>query len=103
MSQTTSSRLLEPVLPGAWIASRRHIWHMDFLSANNFAQYCRDRGLSHFSEEDITQLWHLGLVKADLILSRRKLRRIGLVNHGSDPYRYHLNSDERLLRQRSKG
>src|SRR5712691_3740520 len=98
MSQTTiSSRLLEPELPGTWIASRRHIWQMDFLSTNNFAQHCRDRGLSHFSEEDITQLWQLGLVKADLILCRRKLKQVGIVDRGIDLYGYHMYSDERQL------
>lgn len=104
MSQTTtSSRLLEPELPGTWIAGRRHIWQMDFLNANNFARYSRDRGSSHFSEENVTHLWQFGLVKADLILSRRKLNRVGLVDRGTDLNGYHMYSDERQLRTRSRG
>jgi hypothetical protein len=104
MSQiTTSSRLLEPELPGAWIIRRRHIWQMDFFNPNDFARHCRDHSLSHFTEEDITQLWHLGLLKADLILSRRKLDRVGVVERGTDLYGYHMYSDERQLRRRSRG
>ncbi len=95
--------ILESIVPGTWIAKRRHIWQMKFLTANDIARFCYDRGLSNFSEEDITQLWQLGLVKADLVLSRKKLNRAGLTDRGSDCYGYHMYSDERKLRQRRKG
>ncbi len=81
----------------------RHIWQMNLLSARELAQFSRDRGLSLSSEEDIIHLWQLGLLKADLIISRGKLLRVGLVDQGIDDYGHHVYSDERQLRQRPKG
>ncbi len=70
MSDTTvSPELLEPTLPGAWIAEHLRIWQMNFLKAYDLARFCRDRGLSDFGEEGITRLWQLGLLKADRIES----------------------------------
>ncbi len=68
MSDTAvSPELLEPALPGAWIAEHRRIWQMRFLNVNDLARFCSDRGLSNFGEEGITRLWQLGLLKADLV------------------------------------
>lgn len=99
----TLSQLLEPALPGMWIAQRRHIWQMNLLSARELAQFSQDRGLSISSEEDIIHLWQLGLLKADLVVSRRKLNRVGLVDRGVDDYKRHVYSDERQLHQRPNG
>ncbi|HEU5382402.1 MAG TPA: hypothetical protein VFV38_43870 [Ktedonobacteraceae bacterium] len=104
MSQTnSSSNLLGSTSPGAWIAEHRHIWQMDFLNANKFANFSSSRGLAYFNEEDIIQLWQVGLVKADLIVSRRKFKRAGLIDRGTDLYGSHLYSDERKIHQRSSG
>ena len=100
MSQTTTSRLLEPELPGAWIVNRQHIWQMNLLDANKLASFSHDRGLAYFNENDVIHLWQLGLVKADLIKSRRKLRLVGLVDRGTDLYGNHIYSDERQLPKR---
>ncbi len=101
---TVSPRLLEPSLPGAWIAERRHIWQMNLLSASELAGFSHDRGLSFSSfADDVVHLWQLGLLKADLIVSHRKLNRVGLVDRGVDTYGRHVYSDERQLRQRPKG
>lgn len=94
---TTTSRLLESVLPGAWIAKHQHIWQMNFLNADKLASFSHDRGLAYFNENDVIHLWQLGLVKADLIKSRGKLRLVGLVDCGSDLYGNHIYSDERQL------
>ncbi len=102
--ETISSELLEASLPGAWIAENRHIWQMKLLNASELARFSSDHALSFSSfEGDIIHLWQLGLLKADLIVSRRKLNRVGLVNRGVDDYGHHVYSDERLLRQRPKG
>jgi hypothetical protein len=99
-----SLQLLELSLPGAWIAQHRRIWQMNLLSAGELAQFCHDRGLSFSSfEKDIIQLWQLGLLKADLIESRRKYKRSGLVARGTNRNGAHVYSDERQLRQRPNG
>ena len=96
----TSTELLEPALPGAWIAEHRRIWQMNFLNADKFASFGHDRGLASFNEKDVTQLWQLGLIKADLITSRSKLSLVGLVDRGTDRYGPYLYSDERQLPRR---
>ncbi len=93
----TSSKLLEPALPGAWIAEHRRIWQMDFLNADKLARFSHDRGTSYFNETDVIQLWQLGLLKADLIISPRKLRLVGLTYRGIDFNGFHMYSDERQL------
>ncbi len=100
---TASLRLLEPSLPGAWLADYRHIWQMTLLSARELARFSQDRGLSITSEEDIIHLWQLRLLKADLVVSRRKLNLVGLVDRGVDDYGHHIYSDERQLHQHPKG
>ena len=100
---TILSKIIEPMLPGAWIANCQHIWQMNLLDANKFASFSHNRGLAFFNEEDIVQLWQLGLIKADLLTSRRKLRLVGLVDRGFDSYGYHIYSDERRLPRRLAG
>ncbi len=100
----TSPQLLQPSLPGAWIAQYRRIWQMNLLTASELAQFSHDRGLSFSAfEHDIIQLWQLGLLKADLIESRSKYNRIGLVERGTNRKGEHVYSDERHLRQRTNG
>ncbi len=104
MSDTAvSPELLEPALPGAWIAEHRRIWQMRFLNVNDLARFCSDRGLSNFGEEGITRLWQLGLLKADLVESDKEFILAGLVDRGTDRYGRHIYSDERQLLQRSEG
>jgi hypothetical protein len=65
MSDDTSisSELLEPTLPGVWVAEHRRIWQMNFLDAHDLARFCSDHSLSDFREEGIIQLWQLGLLQ----------------------------------------
>jgi hypothetical protein len=99
---TISPELLEPSLPGAWIAEHRRIWQMNFLKAYDLARFCHDRGLADFGEKGIIQLWQLGLLKADLVESDEELSYHGLVNRGVNRYGTFIYSDERLLQQRSE-
>src|SRR5260370_19493068 len=100
---TVSPGLLEPALPGAWIEEHHRIWQMKFLDANKLASFSHDRGVSYFNETDVIQLWQLGLIKADLIISRRKLRLVGLTERGTDPYGNYQYSDERRLPRQQTG
>jgi hypothetical protein len=96
---TVSHQLLEPALPGIWMAEHRRIWQLHPLNASKFASFSYARGLS-FDEKDIIQLWQLGLIKADLVTSRKKLRLGGLIDRGIDRRGYHMYSDERPLPRR---
>ncbi len=104
MSDTAvSPELLEPALPGAWIAEHLRIWQMNFLKAYDLARFCSDRGLSDFGEKGIARLWQLGLLKADRIESEEEFPLAGLVDRGIDRYGRHIYSDERQLLQRPEG
>src|SRR5258708_5592268 len=96
-----TSRLIDPTLRRL-ISKRRYIWQMDFLSAGELARFSRERGLFFLGAEDIIKLWQLGLLQADLVVSSRKLRRVGLISCGLDYLGQHIYSDERKLRPRSK-
>jgi hypothetical protein len=100
---TTVPRLLKSSLPGAWIIQHNRIGQMSLLNADKLASFSHHRGLAYFNETDVIQLWQLGLIKADLITSRRKLRLVGLVDRGTDGYGNHVYSDERQLPRRLKG
>src|SRR5437899_3245608 len=97
-----SSRLIDPTKFGTWIAERRHIWHMNFLSPDELATFCQRRGLSSFSKKGIILLWQLGLLQADLIESGQELQQDGLVEHGVDNYSQHIYSDQRQLPQHAR-
>jgi hypothetical protein len=103
LDNTVSPELLEPALPGAWIAEHHRIWQMNFLNAHDLARFCHDRGLSSFREEGITQLWQLGLLKADLVESDEAFTHDGLADLGMNQYGHHVYSDERQLHQHSEG
>src|SRR5215469_9179438 len=86
------------------ITEKADIWQMDVPRESEMAQFCHNRGLSFSSfEDDIIQLWQLGLLKADLVQSRRKYKRVGLIDRGRNSKGYHIYSDERHLRLRQKG
>lgn len=96
------SELIEPALPGAWVAEYQRIWQMNFLNASELASFGHRRGLASFGKRDVIQFWQLGLIKADLILSHRKLPQAGLVHRGTNRYGLHVYSDERQLPRRIK-
>jgi hypothetical protein len=80
MSQEDSYQpLLDPFILGSWLAQRRHIWQMDFLSPKELASFAKERGLSSYCKEHIIHLWKLGLLKADLIISDEPLNEEGIV------------------------
>jgi len=96
----TSAALLDRALPGSWITKHQRIWQMDFLDANKLADLSRARGLSFF-EENITELWQLGLLKADIITSNKMHKEPDLIYRGSQSQtEYFIYSDERELPRR---
>ena len=48
MDEIILSDLLEPSLPGAWIAEHRRIWQIKLLNADKFGNFSHDRGLASF-------------------------------------------------------
>ena len=95
------SPVCEPGLLGRCIADHGDIWQMRLLNPSRLSSFVRDRGVG-FWESHIKQLWQLKLLRADLVISRRKLRKAGLIEVGvKGEYRYY--ADERQPRRRTNG
>lgn len=86
-------------MPGLFITQAPHLWQMKFLNASELGNFGHSRGLGKFDKSDITQLWQLGLIKADFIESKKKLTVPDLIYHGVDEYGNFIYSDERALPQ----
>lgn len=95
--------LLEPGLLGRWIAANPDMWQMDLLDASKFAWFLREKGIEGFHEEDIRLLWKLRLLRADLVLSSKKLRSANLIELETDNQDGYTYADERRPRQHKRG
>lgn len=93
--------IFEIGLLGKCIADHGDIWQMDLLNPSRMSSYIKDRDVK-FWESHIKQLWQLKLLRADLVVSRRKLRIAGLLEVGFDDG-YRLYADERYPRRRTTG
>ncbi|KPL81953.1 hypothetical protein [Herpetosiphon geysericola] len=80
---------------GSLIAKRTFIWQMKFLKPLKIAGFAKDRSVN-FWDSHITQLWQLGLLRADLIKSNEEidLKGLILVNNQKGNYIY---VDTRIL------
>ncbi len=98
----SSSNILPPGVLGLWLADRSDIWQMKFLSDRDLGSFAHRRGVNIWFD-DVGHLWQLGLLRADLVASTRKLRLAGLIEVGSDDRGRYLYADERKPRRRKKG
>ena len=57
------------------------------------ARFSSERGVP-FSNDEVELLWHLGLLRADIVFSNRRLRRSGLSYLGAES-KHHAYSDLR--------
>lgn len=86
--------LINPVQLANWVAERSDIWQMPFREAKDLAEFVKKRNLP-FERNDIERIWQLGLLRADLIVTKRKLGQPGfsLIKEGDDGTYYY--ADER--------
>jgi len=75
---------------------------MSLLTPSQFSSYAMERDVK-FWKSHIKQLWQLKLLRADLIISRKKLRYSGLVEVGKDELNQYLYADGRQAKRRRKG
>ena len=72
--------------PGPGIAELRAAlalrseWTSQLISAQELGQTAKNLGLGTFSEDDIVGLWHIGLLRADLVESRLQQANPGLIS-----------------------
>ena len=68
-----------------WIVEDNEIWQMDFMDCRRLYTYINDRGIKVW-ENDITKLWQIGWIRADLIISEQDfdIEGINLIGESND-------------------
>jgi hypothetical protein len=89
---------ISPDVHARWLIERQDLWQMRLLDPRDLSSHVRERGLN-FSAEDIIRLWHLRILKADLVLSERPVGRRGLLLIGRDPDQRFAYGDARVARR----
>ncbi len=87
---------------GRLLFEREHIWQMRLLDAGGLSRFAKDRGVN-FSTDDISRLWQLCLIKAELVVSTKRFQRAGLEYLGRDERERYVYADTRTLRPRKSG
>jgi hypothetical protein len=88
--------LLTPASITRWLIERPFIWEMKLFFAKDLCEFAADRGLIYSKlSDDIQRLWQIGLLRADLVISKRPLETAGLVLIKQDDDGDYLYADER--------
>ena len=78
------------------------LWQFDLMNPQQFYQYAKDRGVSIFDSSTINKLWHVGLLRADLIRATRKLEKPSF-DLASEENGFFIYCDKRQLENREQG
>jgi gamma-glutamylcyclotransferase (GGCT)/AIG2-like uncharacterized protein YtfP len=80
MSGKLDKSLLDPATVARWEVGRPSIRQMRFLSVSNLNRLARDRGVELSPwDEDLERFWQVGVLRADLLSSKKPLETEGLV------------------------
>ncbi|MBI4480474.1 MAG: hypothetical protein HY651_10670 [Acidobacteria bacterium] len=87
---------IEPVLLTKWILDNEEIWQerKPFIESDDFAHFCDNHGIQ-MKHETVVCLWQLGLLRADRVVSARRIRKAGLVEIGKTPRGEYVYADSR--------
>jgi hypothetical protein len=104
MSIKSNGSLLDPVAVTKWEIERPFIRQMNLLSIQGLNSLAKDRGVDlSLHNEEIERLWQMGVLRADLIVSKQQLDIAGLDfiqrNEGGD----YLYADIRDCVNRAEG
>jgi hypothetical protein len=78
------------------LAEDSGIWQMRLLSDRDLCNLAKDKGLSYWClDEDIKRLWQIGLIRADLIVSKSEVEIEGIVFLKPDEYGNYIYKDTR--------
>jgi hypothetical protein len=102
MNTIEAQPLLEPGTLGQWIAERSGIWQMKFMNPSELDSLAKEREVRIWAEH-IVYLWQLRLLRADLVISKRRLRIAGLISLGRDEDGQLLYADGRRAHRRTQG
>ena len=76
--------IIEPTLLARWVAECRTLWQMPLQNSGQLAAFASRRGVN-CNEDEVRRLWGLGLLRGDVVLSRREIEAVGLTYATRDP------------------
>jgi gamma-glutamylcyclotransferase (GGCT)/AIG2-like uncharacterized protein YtfP len=80
MPEKKDERFVNPVAIAKWIVERQFIRQMNLLSVQGLNTLAKDRGVDLSPHnDDVERLWQMGVLRADLIVSKQQLDIEGLV------------------------
>lgn len=84
------------------LASALELWQFDLLIPKKLCQFAKDRGVPGFNAGTVTDLWRVGLLRADLITAGSKLElpSLELVSEDNGLFAY---CDMRQVEHRAQG
>jgi hypothetical protein len=84
------------------LASASELWQFDLLTPQKLCQFAKDRGVPVLNAGTVTDLWRVGLLRADLITARSKLEvpSLELVSEDNGLFAYF---DKRQVEHRAQG
>jgi hypothetical protein len=84
------------------LARSPELWQFDLLSADEFGRFTQDRGMPVLAAGTVSQLWRVGLLRADLVTASSRLTMPGLEDV-SDEDGVFAYCDTRQTEQKSGG
>lgn len=104
MVSSPDKNLLDPVLVTRRIIERQFIRQIRFLSEGDLRRLAAERGLGFStSGDDTLRLWQIGLLRADVVISKERLNIEGLVFIQRNEAGEYLYADSRDPIDRSEG
>jgi hypothetical protein len=92
MIETPHVSVIDPVAAARWLVERQFIWQMDLSPEAVLRRRAGELGLGFStSGDDLQRLWQIGLLRADVVISRQSLDADGLVliqGHEAGEYVY---------------
>lgn len=104
MSEKFKGNLLDPAAVARWEVERPFIRQMRFLSTQDLDRLTRDRGVDLSSwNEDVERFWQIGVLRADLVVSKQPLDSEGLTLIEKNQARENLYADVRAWVSKPEG
>lgn len=104
MVSSLDKSLLDPALVTRRIIERQFIRQMRFLSEGDLRRLAAERGLGFsISGDDTLRLWQIGLLRADVVISKEPLDIEGLIFMQRNEVGEYLYADSRVPVDRSAG
>lgn len=84
------------------LAKVPELWQFELLTAQQIYRFARDRDIEIFNADTVTELWRVGLLRADLIRAKKKLEipSLELVSEENGLFTY---CDKRQVEHRAQG